>query len=316
MGTIPSNPHDAFFRHVFTRPADAASELRAVLPEKIVAAVNWNTLTVCKDSFVSPELRDRRSDVLFQARIDGHDGYIHVLVEHQSRVDDFMALRMLEYTINIWNHHLQTHQEAKRLPVVIPLVIYASRTNTRWNAALDIADLLDTGPVPDAFADCLPHFRYQVDDLTTTDPPTLLRRPLTPMIGIMFVLQKEAPGSTTLDEVLSLILTPLTAMFEGPHGINDLNAVLKYIIKMADTPFTRMKPIIDRLGPAAQEATMTTGDMLRAEGRAATLLDQLTTKFGGTSESVRRTVREATLPDLETWSRRILTADTIDAVFS
>ena len=60
---------------------------------------------------------------------------------------------------------------------------------------------------------------------------------------------------------------------------------------------------------------MTTGDMLRAEGRADILLDQLTIKFGDLSETVRRTVREATLPDLETWSRRIITADTIDAIF-
>ncbi len=319
MGTIPSNPHDAFFRHAFTRATDAASELRAVLPEKTVAAVDWDTLRVCKDTFVSPELRDRRSDVLFQARIDGHDGYLHVLVEHQSTVDDFMALRMLEYTINIWNHHLRTHPEATHLPVVIPLVIYASRTSTHWNAALNIADLLDTGPTPDAVADFLPHFHYQVDDLTTIDLPTLLQRPLTPIIGTMLVLQKEAPGHTCLDKTLALMLTPLGTMFEGPHGVNDLNAILTYIITVADTPIDQITQIIDLLGPEAQEATMTTGDMLRAEGRAEgradTLLDQLTIKFGDLSETVRRTVREATLPDLETWSRRIITADTIDAIF-
>ncbi|MBY8857815.1 Rpn family recombination-promoting nuclease/putative transposase [Nocardia sp. CA2R105] len=159
MGTIPSNPHDAFFRHVLTRPAEAASELRAVLPKQVVALIDWDSLQICKDSFVSPELRDRRSDVLLQARIDRHDGYIHFHVEHQSSVDELIALRMLEYTVNIWNHHLQTHPKAKRLPVVIPLVVYASRTRARWDAQLDIADLLDTGPTPEALSDFLPHFR-------------------------------------------------------------------------------------------------------------------------------------------------------------
>ncbi|WP_067672108.1 Rpn family recombination-promoting nuclease/putative transposase, partial [Nocardia miyunensis] len=269
MGTIPSNPHDAFFRHVFTRAAEAASELRAVLPKEVVAVVDWNTLRVCKDSFVSVELRDRRSDILFHARIDGHDGYIYVLVEHQSGVDDLMALRMLEYTINIWNHHLRTHPKSKRLPVVIPLVVYASRTNERWDAPLDIAALLDTGPDPDALGDSLPHFRYQVDDLTAVDLPTLLHRPLTPVIRTMLVLQKAAPGNPHLTDTLWTLLPTLATMFQGPHGNHDLHAVLTYIIKVADTPFTQIKPIIDLLGPAAQEATMTTGDMLRAEGRAA-----------------------------------------------
>lgn len=110
--------------------------------------------------------------------------------------------------------------------MVIPLVVYASRTRAHWHARLDIADLLDTGPALEALGDLLPHFRYQVDDLNSIDLPTLLRRPLTPMARTMFVLQKKAPGNTALDQFLSLILTTLIAMFEGPHGINDLEGKL------------------------------------------------------------------------------------------
>ncbi|WP_067886385.1 DUF4351 domain-containing protein [Nocardia vaccinii] len=69
---------------------------------------------------------------------------------------------------------------------------------------------------------------------------------------------------------------------------------------------------------------MTTGDMLRLEGiaegrteeRATVVLELLTTKFGDISETVRHSVRNAPLADLTTWTTRILTAETIDAIFA
>ncbi|MFD7844211.1 Rpn family recombination-promoting nuclease/putative transposase [Nocardia sp. NPDC059764] len=35
MADPPNNPHDAFFRHVLARPANAASELQSVLPAAV-----------------------------------------------------------------------------------------------------------------------------------------------------------------------------------------------------------------------------------------------------------------------------------------
>ncbi|WP_084524205.1 Rpn family recombination-promoting nuclease/putative transposase [Nocardia inohanensis] len=42
-------------------------------------------------------------------------------------------LRLLEYIIGIWNHYLNQHPKAERLPAVIPLVVHASPTGRHWN---------------------------------------------------------------------------------------------------------------------------------------------------------------------------------------
>ncbi|MEV5832645.1 Rpn family recombination-promoting nuclease/putative transposase [Nocardia sp. NPDC052112] len=123
MAANPSNPHDAYFRNVLGRPAEAASELRLVLPREIVARLDWTTLEVQSGTFVSDELRSRQSDLLFRTKLDGHDAFVYILLEHQSRSDNLMPFRMLEYVVSIWNHYLRSQPDARLLPPIIPVVV-------------------------------------------------------------------------------------------------------------------------------------------------------------------------------------------------
>ena len=50
------------------------------------------------------------------------------------------------------------------------------------------------------------------------------------------------------------------------------------------------------------------------QGETAVLLRQIERKFGPPSEPVRRRIVEADAETLLTWSERILTADTLEAV--
>jgi hypothetical protein len=62
--------------------------------------------------------------------------------------------------------------------------------------------------------------------------------------------------------------------------------------------------------------------MLRAEGeargeargRAEALMQLLTLKFGPLPQTARGVVRGASIEQLETWTARVLTADTLDQV--
>jgi hypothetical protein len=59
---------------------------------------------------------------------------------------------------------------------------------------------------------------------------------------------------------------------------------------------------------------VTTADTLRAEGRAATLIEQLTAKFGPVPERAREIVTDASLEQLKAWARHVLTATTLEDV--
>ena len=65
---------------------------------------------------------------------------------------------------------------------------------------------------------------------------------------------------------------------------------------------------------------MTTADMLRAEGEARGLAKglahMLTVKFGPLPENVASKIRDASASQVEAWTERAVTADTLDQVFS
>ena len=118
-------PHDLFARYTFGHPERAAAELRAVLPAQLVSEVDWASLRQESGSVVDPELRESESDLLFTARLrTGRSLLLYVLLEHQSRVDRWMALRMLRYVVRLMERWRTEHPESTRLPIILPLVMY------------------------------------------------------------------------------------------------------------------------------------------------------------------------------------------------
>ncbi|WP_405485248.1 Rpn family recombination-promoting nuclease/putative transposase [Nocardia sp. NBC_00511] len=320
MADSPSNPHDAYFRQVLARPVDAASELRAVFPPALAARMDWDTLLLQPCSFVSQQLRSRYSDLLFSARVDGHDAFVYLLIEHQSRPDPLMPMRMLEYMIGIWNRYVREHPKTKTLPAVIPLVVHASPDGRRWDSPTELAELIDIDPATrDALGEHLPRFRFLLDDLTADEVPAIHARDLTPAARVLLVLLKTAPGNKHLDTQLLPLLGDLQTLLTGPGGIDDLECVVTYILTVGETSCSDLGPVIDRLGPLAKEVIVTTAQRLRAEGRtegrAETVLELLALKFGPLPTPITATVSAADTAQLRLWTARTLSANSLDEVF-
>ncbi|MBF6081392.1 Rpn family recombination-promoting nuclease/putative transposase [Nocardia cyriacigeorgica] len=325
MSTAPSNPHDAFFRHMMRRRADAACQMQAMLPDDVAARLDWDVLEPLPCSFVSEQLRSTYSDLLFRTGLDGHDAYIYLLMEHQSRSDPFMALRMLDYVVAIWNRHLDEYPKTKRLPAVIPLVVHASPRGHSWRAPTEVADLIDLDPATRRdLTPYLPRLRFLLDDLTAVDLTELRARAATPTVRVVLTLLKLAPGNPHLDIDLQPLVSDLRRIISAPGGLDDLQSILTYIFGVGDTIDTDLAPLIDQLGPQAKETFMTTAERLqergraegrvegRAEGRAETLIELLALKFGPVPAAVAAAVGQASAEQLHVWTARILTANSLD----
>ncbi len=138
-----SGVHDRFVRYTFSQPERAAAELRAALPSHVVSAVDWSSLQRESGSVVDPELRHTETDLLFTARLrTGRSLLLYVLLEHQSTVDRWMALRMLRYVVRQLEHWRQQHPESALLPVIIPLVMYHGPEGA-WTAPRRVEDLFE-----------------------------------------------------------------------------------------------------------------------------------------------------------------------------
>ncbi|MEV5832644.1 hypothetical protein [Nocardia sp. NPDC052112] len=188
---------------------------------------------------------------------------------------------------------------------------------------MDVAELIDVDADTRApLGDYLPRLRYVLDDVNAVDLPALLRRPLTPAAKVMLCLQKIASGNPDLVAQLEPLVADLAAILAGPGGKQDFRTIVKYIIVVGDMDPDDLDPLTDQLGYEAKEVIVTTADRLRAEGeargeargRAATLIEQLTLRFGRLPASVEQAVRDAGLEQLKVWTARVLTASSLDDV--
>ncbi|QSB14252.1 Rpn family recombination-promoting nuclease/putative transposase [Natronosporangium hydrolyticum] len=327
-----SSPHDAVFRRMLGEPANAASQLRAVLPPELADQLDLARLTRLPGSFVDAKLRWRHSDLLFTAPLaggDGHSGdersreaFIYVLVEHQSGTDKLMPLRILRYMVRIWDAFLNEHPRAHRLPAVFPLVVHHNRQ--AWDAPTELADLLDLDPgTVKAAGEFLPRLRFLLDDLTVVDEAALRARPVTAPVRLTLLLLKIAAGNAGLADDLRRWSDQLQVVLQRPSGIEDFVTMLTYIQQVGEVPAQELYDLFAGLGPTVKEAFVTTAEQLRAEGeargeargevrgRAEALTQFLTHKFGPLPPDVHDRVHTATVEELERWTGRVVTARTL-----
>ena len=127
MERATNSPHDAVFKHLLSHRATARDFLDIHLPAPLRALCNLNTLRLESGSFIDDELRASHSDILYSLQTQAGEGYIYLLLEHQSSADRHMAFRLMRYAIAAMQRHLDAGH--KTLPLVVPMLFYHGATS-------------------------------------------------------------------------------------------------------------------------------------------------------------------------------------------
>ena len=131
--------HDPFFKKVLENPLVAREFFDSHLPDNIKQLIDLETLTMEKESFVEPNLKRRVSDVLFTANFGDTQGYLYLIIEHQSTLDPLMAFRLFKYMLAICDRYLADNPDAKKLPLIYPILFYNAKQS--YTAAKNLWDL-------------------------------------------------------------------------------------------------------------------------------------------------------------------------------
>ncbi|MDF7660706.1 Rpn family recombination-promoting nuclease/putative transposase [Erwiniaceae bacterium L1_54_6] len=118
-------PHDAIFKTFLSHPTTARDFMSLHLPPNLLKICDLTTLKLESGSFVEDDLRPYYSDVLYSLKTSSGEGYIQVLIEHQSTPDRHMAFRLMRYAIAAMQRHLDAGH--KTLPLVIPILFYQGK---------------------------------------------------------------------------------------------------------------------------------------------------------------------------------------------
>lgn len=117
-----STPHDALFKTFLKYPETARDFLEIHLPVELCSICDLQTLRLEPTSFIEENLRAYYSDVLWSVKTTEGEGYIYVVIEHQSKPDAHMAFRLMRYAIATMQGHLDAGH--KTLPLVVPMLFY------------------------------------------------------------------------------------------------------------------------------------------------------------------------------------------------
>jgi len=131
-------PADKLFKTWMADIRVAKDIFHMCLPKAILETIDFNYLTLSPQSHITHRHKNRNVDVLYETKINGKDGYLYILTEHQSEPDRFMPLRLMEYVILIIRHHLKQHKNCDTFPVIYPLVFYTG--NKPYSHTMDFYD--------------------------------------------------------------------------------------------------------------------------------------------------------------------------------
>lgn len=194
--------HDHTYKLLFSHAELVTDLIRGFVHEDWVREIDFSTLERVEASFVTQELRERESDIIWRARWGGERWlYVYLLLEFQSTVDPFMALRVMVYTGLLWQSLARDGElsPSGRLPPVLPLVLYNG--DRPWGAALDLAELIEE--VPGGLELYRPQFRYCLLDEGRISDEELA--PLRNLAAALFRLEKSR-DTVDIEQVLAALL--------------------------------------------------------------------------------------------------------------
>ncbi len=200
------NDHDHGYKRLFSHPEMIRDLLLGFVPADWIAELDFTTLEKYPTEFIDDRLRHRRSDVIWRVRWGRDWLYLYLLLEFQSGVQRFMAMRLFTYIDLLYQDLIRSRQlgRPRRLPSVLPIVLYNGRR--RWTAPTDLEALIEPGPA--GLAAYRPQTRYLlIDESAYADAELASMRNL---VAALFRLENSR-GPEAVREVLAALADWLAA---------------------------------------------------------------------------------------------------------
>jgi len=279
-------PHDRFFRIAFGHARDTAAWLKDTLPSELVDELSWDDFALVNGDLPDEGSGSTRGDLTFRTRLRGEPTLVFVLLEHQRRTDRYMAIRLLNYTIQQLRAWMREHPKATELPIILSVVVHQGPGP--WTAPLDVRDAVS---LPDALRPKLGPYligqRNIVLDLQR-EPRLLEAGPAQLRVATRLLAHRGGKGRVAL---LRAMHADLKQAFDD-RGPAFRDAVQRYTIDTG--PEEVLTDVIDAVEGREEPMRRTAGDLYdeliatgKAEGKAEVILLLGGRLFGAASDRIR-----------------------------
>ena len=328
-----SNDHDSSYKFLFARPEMVRDLIMGFIPDAWLHSLDYATLERVNASYVTEDFKQREDDIVWKVKVGGQWVYLYLLIEFQSSVDKYMALRMMVYQGLLYQDLIKSGDVLKDglLPPILPIVLYNGKD--RWTAVTDVFDLIP--PVPglveqfklranhlvideNAYADSelasLKNLVAAVFRIEHPTSPTAMQELLTsladwlsdrPDLRRMFGLWVRA---TLMRRPEYSILLPQV------HDLQELNVMLSDKLEewaLAYEAEGKAKGVQEGLAKGIEKGKAEGVQ----EGELLLLQKLLSKRFGSIPTHITAQIANATLHDIERWFDRAIEASQLSDVF-
>ena len=322
--------HDSGYKLLFAHKEMVRDLLLGFVKESWIDELDLDSLEKVSESYVSNDLRSRHNDVIWRVRWRRQWVYLYLMLEFQSSVDYYMAVRLLSYIGLLYQDLIRRGDVAKdkTLPLVLPIVLYNGRR--RWRAPRALRQLF--GWMPESFVRYVPLYRFVLLDqgrLSEPDFPSGRN-----VVAAVFRMEQS---STPEDLLRALRL--LISWLQEPEQRNVRHGILEWLHRRGDS----LDASVDwQQVHSLEEADTMLEDRIKewkmqfrqeglAEGRqegrqqgrqegsteeARLILSRLLSRrFGPLPHDVEQRLEQAPLDQLESWIDRFYDAGSLEQVF-
>jgi len=312
-----ANDHDSSYKFLFSTPELVRDLIIGFVPDEWLHSLDYATLEKVPGSYVTEDFRNRADDIVWRVKVGGEWVYLYLLIEFQSSVDKYMALRMMVYVGLLYQDLIKRGEVLAdgRLPPVLPIVLYNG--TPRWSAVTDVFDLIP--PVPGLVEQFKPKLKYLLIDENAYTESELSS--LKNLVAAVFRIEHPATPET-----ISRLVGLLADWLSDRPDLRRMFALWIRATLMRKPEYRIVLPQIDDL----QEISVMLAERLEEwahgykaegiqEGRRAEAAGMLVTllrgRFGSLPEHVVVKINQSSSDILETWFQRAIAAQTLVDVF-
>ena len=293
--------------------------LKGFVLEEWVQKLDFSTLKRVNSSYVSDDLRDRTDDIVWKVRWGDDWLYVYILLEFQSTVDRWMAVRIMTYIGLLYQDLIKDKQftAGKMLPPVLPIVLYNG--DSEWKAATNIDDLIHS--IPGGLAKYQPNLRYLL--LSEREYADRDLKELNNLVAALFRLENSKNAKQLHEVVIQLLQwlsSPQQDTLRRAFTVWFSRVLFPTRMNIDEQPaIEELDEVKNMLANRVKEWEQDSWDRGiqkgLQKGQVKVLLNLLEIKFGELPKSLRNTCNQASEEQLQQWTKHILTAENLGDIF-
>ena len=202
---------DLGYKFLFAHPEMVRELVVGFTPFSSLSSIDAAAFERVNSAYVSERFSERQDDIVWRVPLGDEWLYVYILLECQSGVDRWMALRMQVYIGLLYQDLVKRGETASgaRLPPVLPLVFYNGAAP--WTASGELGALIVPGP--DGLAQYQARQRYFLIDQQRLDASVLAHN--RGVLAMLFRLELWDDYSI-VGEAMSMLVTWLGNQAQTP----------------------------------------------------------------------------------------------------